>query len=206
MIKSFFIFFLLIFLNISVKAYNFTGGVLIGFNTSQVGGDDLGGFNKLGLVVGVFINKPVLDKFSLQMEMNYAQKGSNNPNMNNNTHPNYLKQDISTTYLEVPFLIQYKQNIKTKIEAGIIPAYLINGYYKDINGKIPSQISPFTNFDLELLIGVSYQFNTNLGFSTRLANSVIPISTEDYNQQASFNHLRKGKYNSILTFVLHYII
>ena len=28
------------------------------------------------------------------MEMTYIQKGSNNPNMNNSEHSNYLKEDI----------------------------------------------------------------------------------------------------------------
>ena len=70
------------------QAQNFGGGLILGLSTSQVGGDNLGGFNKAGLLVGAFVNIPISELLSFQMEMTYIQKGSNNPNMNNSEHSN----------------------------------------------------------------------------------------------------------------------
>ena len=44
------------FLSISIHAQNFGGGLILGLSTSQVSGDNLGGFNKGGLLFGGFID------------------------------------------------------------------------------------------------------------------------------------------------------
>ena len=120
MIKKFAIILSCGFLTFSIQAQDFGGGVILGLSTSQVGGDNLAGFHKAGLLLGVFANKSITELLSFQMEMTYIQKGSNNPNMNNAEHPNYSKQDISLSYIEVPLLLQYHQSDKLKIEGGVL--------------------------------------------------------------------------------------
>ena len=193
------------FLALSTQAQNFGGGVILGLSTSQVGGDDLGGFNKSGLLIGVFANKSISEMLSFQMEMTYIQKGSNNPKMNDTEHSNYLKEDISSFYIEVPLLLQYYQSNKLKIEVGVQLAYLINGYYNDINGEIPIySVNPFINYDFGILLGVDYKYSENISLNTRLSNSTLPIGAEDYERVNSYNSSRKGKYNSVLSFAIHY--
>ena len=190
------------FLTISIQAQNFGGGVILGLSTSQVGGDDLGGFNKAGVLVGVFANKAISPLLSFQMEMTFIQKGSNNPKMNDYEHINAEVPDISISYIEVPLLLQYHQSNELKIEGGIQTAYLINGYYNDLSGKMPNPTNPFINYDIGLLLGVDYLFSNKLSLNTRLSNSILPIGTEDYNHPNTSS--RKGKYNSVLSFALHY--
>ena len=193
------------FLALSTQAQNFGGGVILGLSTSQVGGDGLGGFNKSGLLIGVFANKSISEMLSFQMEMTYIQKGSNNPKMNDTEHSNYLKEDISSFYIEVPLLLQYYQSNKLKIEVGVQLAYLINGYYNDINGEIPIySVNPFINYDFGILLGVDYKYSENISLNTRLSNSTLPIGAEDYERVNSYNSSRKGKYNSVLSFAIHY--
>ncbi|MEC7863536.1 MAG: porin family protein [Bacteroidota bacterium] len=189
------------FLTISIKAQNFGGGVILGLSTSQVGGDDLGGFNKAGLLIGIFANKSISELLSFQMEINYIQKGSNNPKMNENGTP-----DISTSYIEVPLLLQYHQSNKLKIEGGVQTAYLIDGYYNDLDGERPkyNDINPFINYDIGLLLGIDYNYSKNISLNTRISNSIFPIGAEDYENQAIYNYAIKGKYNSVLSFALHY--
>jgi hypothetical protein len=191
------------FLTISIQAQNFGGGIILGLSTSQVGGDDLGGFNKAGLLAGVFANKAISPLLSFQMEMTFIQKGSNNPKMNDYEHINAEVPDISISYIEVPLLLQYHQSNELKIEGGIQTAYLINGYYNDLNGKMPNPTNPFINYDIGLLLGVDYLFSNKLSLNTRLSNSIIPIGAEDYNHP-TYNSKRKGKYNSVLSFAIHY--
>ena len=101
MLKKFALLFFCGFLSLNSKAQNFGGGFKIGLSTSQVGGDNLAGFNKAGLLIGVFANKNISNLLSFQMEMAYINKGSNNANMNNYSHSNYLKEDISLLYIEI---------------------------------------------------------------------------------------------------------
>jgi hypothetical protein len=193
------------FLTLSNQAQNFGGGMILGLSTSQVGGDDLGGFNKAGLLAGVFANKSITPLLSFQMEMTYIQKGSNNPKMNDAEHANYLKPDMSLSYIEVPLLLQYHQSKVLKIEGGGQAAYLIDGYYNDNYGEITySKTSPFIKYDVGLFIGLDYKYSDNISVNTRICNSVLPIGSEDYDGVNSYNSNRKGKYNSVLSFALHY--
>ena len=192
------------FLALSIQAQNFGGGVILGLSTSQVGGDDLGGFNKAGLLIGVFANKSISEMLSFQMEMTYIQKGSDNPKMNDPDQPKVIP-DISSSYIEVPLLLQYYQNNNLKIEGGAQLAYLINGYYNNENGKIPIYyVNPFIKYDFGLLIGMDYTFSNRLSLNTRLSNSILPIGTEDYDGVKAYSSSRKGKYNSVLSFAIHY--
>jgi hypothetical protein len=193
-------------ITISSHAQNFGGGVILGLGASQVGGDDLGGFNKAGLLVGAFANTSISELLSFQMEMTFIQKGSNNPNMHNPEHlKDYERPDISSSYIEVPLLLQYHQSNKLKIEGGLLSAYLIDAYYNGSDGKIPIHtVNPFIKYDFGLLLGIDYKFSNNLSLNTRLSNSILPIGAEDYNDVTSHNSSRKGKYNSVLSFALHY--
>ena len=196
----------LLLLGSSVQSQSFGGGTIFGISTSQVGGDDISGFNKVGLLLGVFAKRKLSDLTAFQMEITYIQKGSNNPKMNEIDHPNYLKADISMSYIEIPFLIQYKQSDKINIEGGILLAWLINGYYNDLSGKIPSENLPFTENDIGLFVGIDYKYSKKISLNSRISNSIIPIGSEDYNTVNVFNSTLKGKYNSVISFALHYNI
>jgi len=192
-------------LTYNTNAQNFGDGTMSGVSTSQVGGDDLAGFHKAGLLVGAFANKSISELLSFQMEMTYIQKGSGNPKMNDADHPNYSKEYISSSYIEIPLLLQYHQSNILKIEGGLLSAYLIDGYYNDLNGKLPiHSVNPFIKYDFGLLLGIDYKFSDKLSLNTRLSNSIIPIGTEDYNHPNTYNASKKGKYNSVLSFALHY--
>ena len=205
MLKKFAILLCCGILSISIHAQNFGGGIILGLSTSQVGGDNLGGFNKAGLLVGAFVNKSISELLSGQMEMTYIHKGSNNPNMNDSEHKDYDQEDISSSYIEVPLLLQYQQNSKLIIEGGVQLAYLINGYYNDLNGKIPIySVDPFIKYDFGLLLGIDYRYSEHISLNTRLSNSILPIGAEDYDVVDSYNSSRKGKYNSVLNFAIHY--
>lgn len=208
MYKKFVILFFCGFLTLSNQAQDFNGGIILGLTSSQVSGDDLGGFNKAGILAGIFANKSISNLLSFQMEMTYIQKGSDNPKMNDSDHPDSLIQDISSSYIEIPLLLQYHQSNVLKIEGGLLSAYLINAHYNDLNGEIPTynNINPFIKYDFGLLLGINYTFSNKLSLNTRLTNSIRPIGTEDYSGLESYNTSRKGKYNSVLSFAIHYNI
>ena len=51
---------------------------------------------------------------------------------------------------------------------------------------------------------IDYAFSNKLSLNTRLSNSILPIGAEDYEHTSTYNSKKKGKYNSVLSFALHY--
>ena len=70
--KKIFVFFLFSFLCVS---QNFNAGIIGGISTSQVSGDGLSGFNKIGPRIGLYVNREI-SWLSIQLELQYITKGS----------------------------------------------------------------------------------------------------------------------------------
>ena len=202
--------FVIVTINLVTYSQNFGGGIILGVNTSQVGGDNLAGFHKAGPIVGIFSNKSINSQINLQFEMYYINKGSNNQDMNNDLHTNYLVPDITLKYIETPLILQYYLKNRLLLEGGITAAYLIDGYYNDFYGKINNQSNfPFKKYDIGLVLGVNYKYSENISLYTRLSNSIFPIGKEDssiFNENNNYNSITKGKYNSVLSISIYYHI
>ena len=187
------------FLSISIQAQNFGGGLILGLSTSQVSGDNLGGFNKAGLLAGGFVHLQLSKTLKGQMEMTFIQKGSNNTNMNENTY-----SDISLSYVEIPLLLKYQQSSTIAIEGGIETAFLISASDNDIYGQISANSTEeFNTTDISIFIGMDYSINPRLILNSRISNSILPIRAHP---SGTTFQLNKGQYNSVLSFSLHYII
>jgi len=199
MVKKFAILFFCGFLTLSIQAQNFGGGIIAGISTSQVSGDQLGGFNKAGFLVGAFTNKSISPLLSIQMEMTFIQKGSNNPKMNENSI-----SDINLSYVEIPLLLKYQQSNTIAIEGGIETAFLISSSDNDIYGKISAtNTRGFNTTDIGVFIGLDYSISPRLILNSRISNSIIPIRAH---ASGATYKLNKGQYNSVLSFALHYIL
>ena len=178
---------------------NFKGGVIAGVSTSQVSGDALGGFHKAGLYLGVFTQLPISPISNIKMEMNYIQKGSNNPKMLENGI-----FDISISYIEVPISVHYYQNEITCFEIGIQTAFLLNFSDNYLHGPIPNDQSiAFNKVDLGAFIGMNYHLTDNILLNSRISNSILPVRPH---ASGAIYQLNRGQYNSVLSFTLHYIL
>ena len=187
----------LILMTINVKSQNFNGGLIGGISTTQVSGDNLSGYNKSGLFFGLFTETPISTISNLKLEMNYIQKGSNNPKINENNIP-----DISTSYLEIPVSFNYNQNEILSIESGVQTAFLLNAKDNDINGSLEEN-PPFDKWDFSVFIGMYYHFSEKMSLNSRFGNSIFPIRGYDKERIFIF---KRGQYNTVLSFTLHYYI
>ena len=189
----------LTFLSLFSFSQNFKGGVIAGIATSQVSGDALGGLHKAGLYLGVFTQLPISPISNIKMEMNYIQKGSNNPKISENLVP-----DISTSYIEVPISVNYYQNEIMCFEIGLQTAFLLNFSDNDLYGPIPNDQSiPFNKVDLGAFIGMNYHLTDNILLNSRISNSILPVRPH---ASGAIYQLNRGQYNSVLSFTIHYII
>ena len=179
------------------KAQEFGGGLIFGVSTSQVAGDMLGGFNKIGVMAGAFTNRRVKEKLQVQLEIVYIEKGSRNPNI----HKNNIAE-ISLTYIEVPVRINLKQKENIGIEFGILPAFNISSAMNDNFSDIIID-PPFEKYDFGVFAGINYHLTEKIILNTRINSSIIPIRPHSSGATWGFN---KGQYNTILSFALHYQI
>ena len=178
-------------------AQSFGGGLIAGVSTSQVAGDLLGGFNKIGLLAGAYTNLKVKETISLQFEITYIEKGSKNPNI----HKKNIAE-ITLSYVEVTISINLQQKENLGVEIGILPAFLINAEMNDYFSKI--EISPsFEKYDFGIFAGINYHLTNKIILNTRISNSIIPIRPH---VSGATNGWNKGQYNTVLSFAIHYKI
>ena len=181
--------------SINSQAQNFGGGLITGVSTSQVAGDMLGGFNKIGFIFGVYTDLRVKENMSLQYEITYREKGSKNPNI----HENNIAE-ITLSYVEMALSFKLKQKENLGFEFGLLPALLIKSAMNDYSSNI--DIDPkFTNYDFGVFAGVNYHLSDNIILNTRISNSIIPVRPHISGATKGWN---KGQYNTVLSFIINY--
>ncbi len=184
-----------------MEAQRFQAGILAGVNASQVSGDGYGGFNKAGVLVGVYSNVDISEALDLQLEINYSQKGSRrNPRTDEGDTDFFL---MRTNYIDIPVMVQTDHNNFT-FEGGLYYGQLINTYFEDENGpfEIPPETNQLNNFDVGLLIGINFNFTDNLIMNWRYSNSAIHF--REYDSEAEF-WFDSGLYHNYLSFTFRYL-
>ena len=179
------------------SAQNFDAGLLGGFSTSQVTGDNLSGFDKLGARLGAFISYPINKKMNYQLEMQYLQKGSKKP-YTENSPETYL---FELNYIELPISLNYQVKKGIYIESGVGTAFLV-GYKEqdeitDIDTDKPNTLA------LDFLLGIQYEFKKNLKLNIRYANSISRIRKHASEQELGLN---SGQFSSLVSFAFMYQI
>ncbi len=200
MMKKLYLFLIVTFVafSFSVKAQDFNGGVLGGIAMTQISGDNLSGFNKVGLYLGAYVNRYFSDKSSMQMELDFIQKGSRkNPNAKKNDYTTYL---LRLNYIEIPVSYKYDFSKNGTLEGGLSLGVLVNSY-EEANGTTTVSGGEFNRTDFSWHIGAYYTLMENLRINVRYSNSLIPV--RDHSSGAT-DRLNAGQYNSVLSAVFFY--
>ncbi|PDH49377.1 MAG: hypothetical protein CND86_00060 [Bacteroidetes bacterium MED-G21] len=179
------------------SAQNFDAGLLGGFSTSQVTGDNLSGFNKLGSRFGAYISYPINKKMNYQLEMQYLEKGSKKP-FTENSPETYL---FELNYIELPTTLNYQVKKGISIESGIGTAFLVD--YKEQDEIADINTDKPNTFAIDFLLGVQYQFKKNLKLNIRYANSISRIRKHASEEELGLN---SGQFSSLVTFAFMYQI
>lgn len=191
------LFFILIFPLLSISQ-NFNAGIIGGLNTSQVSGDNLSGFNKLGARLGAFVNQS-FKNFDLQMELQYINKGSRESVQKNTYNTGYKFQ---LNYIEMPWLIKKTIYKKTAIEAGLKIGYLLN--WEETYDGLESSGLDVEKIEYSFLVGFVQKITDKLYLNSRVSNSIFPIRAHFPGQTQDVNS--KGQYNTSVSFVLSYYL
>lgn len=151
----------------------FKAAALLGANFSQIDGDDLAGYDKVGLSGGLKVAYPMYDNMDASIEMLYNVKGSYFRGLN-----------LSLQYLDVPMVVSIKDWYqkeadyhKVSAHGGLSIGYLFGA--TSTNGAYPSDIATYNQVDVSYLIGVSYRFTKRLGLTVRHTRAFTNLLAKD---------------------------
>lgn len=156
----------------------FKGGIIGGFNLSQIEGDDAAGYNKIGIQAGARVAIVLKEKMDLGIEMLFSQRGSAARNINQGAFPFKL----TLNYIEVPVLFNYmdwqvedEDYYRLHFHAGFSYGRLISFASDDL-----VIIDDFIrDNDVSWIGGATYYINENLGITARYSRSLYPFFAPD---------------------------
>lgn len=158
-------------------AQGFGGGVLAGLSTSQVTGDAIAGFNKVGFWGGAFTDYRFTPQSSLQFELSFIQKGSRQaPTAKNNGVLYAHNQNL----LEVPLVYRWWGIKNMSLELGVQGAYMISSTERDNAGEILGR-APLRPMEASVMGGLSYYFwKGKIEANARYANSLHSLRSDKW--------------------------
>ena len=180
-----------------VYPQDFNAGLTMGINTSQVSGDNLSGFNKVGLRSGGFININ-MNSFITQLELQYINKGSREL-IDQDTFSEGYKFQLK--YAEIPVSIKKKAYNNILVEFGVAIGYLLDSS-ETINGYEETSLN-VNKLEYSFHVGFDYFISKTLSINTRVSNSLAPIRPHSSGQKYRWN---RGQYNTSISFVLYYYL
>ena len=181
-------------------AQRFKGGLHIGLLATQVDGDDFSGYKKPGLFFGGFSNIPFYDgKMKLQLEIDYAQKGSRSPSAN------AFRYKIVLHQVEVPVVFGWKFWKEFSLEAGI-SVNIIAGANEYFNNEIIPRNEggcKFKFIETGAIAGVNYTFSEHYALFFRFNYSLFPPLGTNVVQRVG-NDYRRYIFNNAMLFGFGY--
>lgn len=191
--KLFLIFLLLAITSLVGFSQQFEGGVIAGFNASQVDGDLYKGYHKPGIALGGYVQTNLSRKVFAGMELKFMQKGSRN--IDSLATNGQIKYIMRLNYVDLPFYLGIRTSEKISLLVGLSPGYLLSGNEYNDYGIFPEQDRrPFNAIDLEGFLGFRFQFTDRLFVDLRGAYSLLPIREQPgdplwYWKSNQFNNL-----------------
>lgn len=152
-----------------VQAQRFKAGLSAGFNMAQIDGDDLAGFNKLGLAGGIRASAILSDRWQLGMELLFSQQGSARSTKDPLGAP---YNSIRLNAVEAPVMILFSE-WKLQLATGLSYSRLINHRIKDIGGTDVSDNLLVDSGSLNFLLGGTYFFQPNWGLDVRWTRGLM---------------------------------
>ncbi len=174
---------LLLFLGLPLTAQRFSAGIVGGLNASQIDGDMLAGFDKVGLMGGITAKVNFESRFAMNIEFLYTQRGSKPDIFSPEYDPNI---NIFLHYAELPVYVslgdwwqEEGEYYKVSAHAGLSYGRLISArtvdYFHPSESSYDLLVPYFNQNDLSWLVGVAYQINSHFGFSGRYTREIIPL-------------------------------
>jgi hypothetical protein len=201
------IFFIIIILTTAQESMGqkIRGGFVLGFNKSQVDGDEIYGYRKYGFYGGAVGIIPLKKNFLFSLETIYSQKGAYQP-----VRTSYYRQyRLDLNYVEVPFLIQYNDRDIFTIGTGMAYARLVE--VKEWEKGVRTAVSlmgsnaVYDRGDILALVDVKFRIWQRLSMNVRFEYSMDKIRTATFTDDFHQTEWTRKQHNNLITFRLAYI-
>ncbi len=177
------ILFILVFLSVPLFSQRFSAGIVGGLNASQIDGDQLAGFDKLGLTGGIKAIVNFESAIDLSVEFLYSQRGSRPDIFTPELDPDI---EVHLNYAEIPVYVtlgdwwqEEGQYHKVSVHAGLSYARLISArtfdYYHPSDQSLDKLVPFFNDNDLSWLVGASYRMSSKWGITGRYTRGITPL-------------------------------
>ncbi len=192
---------LLVVITTISKAQFFDAGLKIGLVASQVDGDTYSGYDKLGFDIGAYVNYHLTQKTSIQMELEFIQKGSSHtPNYEIGDMEQYL---LRLNYIQVPVLWHYQASSLISFETGPAFGVLMSSFEEKYESPVVNH--PFRKFALNYVLGLEYNLNTNWKANIRIDYSLLALRQNPYVGDRNI-FFQWGQFNNAIVLSFQYII
>ena len=175
----------------SCEAQTFDAGVVLGVNASQIDGDKLAGFNKLGLHAGLVVLINLQSKWKVQTELLFSQRGSRLELISGQANDPF---EMHLNYVEIPVVVSFMDWLdeednfyKLHFQAGLSYGNLVSKKIEN-NLYAPAE-DDFNNNDVSWLVGFTFYANTKLGLTFRYSRSAN-LLFNNKNSNLNLNSLR----------------
>lgn len=192
-----------------VAAQRFIGSVVAGCNFSQIEGDNIHGFTKVGFNGGLGLTLPVNQKqtWLVSIELLYSMKGSVKkypkegyfdtlvyaPTMYENVDRSVpfdpkTKCNISLDYVEIPVLIHYEDRYSgCTFGLGFSWGRLVRAHevYYGFTRKIDARSGTYKKNDWSVIADFNVRLYKNLNLNIRWQYSMVPIRVQRFDYQLS---------------------
>ncbi|MDA3816796.1 MAG: porin family protein [Prolixibacteraceae bacterium] len=208
--KKFYILITLSLLTFGISAQEFYGGVLAGFNGSQIDHDGAGGYHKMGLIGGAWVQRDLSPNWYWGMELKVNQKGMRIKPTKENNQKKYIYR---LNYIDLPVLIGYSYDPTFSFFGGLSFGYLFNKNAYDNYGKVLAVNNDnITNWEAGMFTGIKTDFEElvnrpwaeNFSLEVRFQYSLVSI--DEYHDFFTQYKSSIGKFNNVISTVLYYQI
>lgn len=188
------------------------GELIGGGNLSQVDGDEVYGFNKLGLNAGFGGILPLGHRFSLSVEVLYDEKGSFRKypptTVDSLQNPYY---SLKLTYLKAPIMIHFEDRNTWTFGVGLSWGRLVG--FKELEFNKPRQwerpdtITYKTKNDFSIIADIRFRIWKHLKFNLQYSYSLAKIRSRYYNPDpGKVDPWSRNQYNNVITVRLLYYL
>lgn len=199
------IFILTFFFSLRAEAQSFNGGIIAGAVTSQVNGDNYGGFHQLGWTAGAYVNLPISENWLWQTELKYSLFGSHSDVKEEMAGKNYY--NLRLHYMEMPIMFRYRLanfSVSGKsldfisLEIGPSLDFLMG--FRDETAYSPNENAPWLFFSITGNLGIHFDLSERWGLGLRSMNSLTPIRIKGEPPLYSFGHYYNIALQAVITY------
>lgn len=159
----------------SAQGQRFRASLIGGFNMAQLDGDDLSGFNQIGLNTGAKVAAVLSDRWQLSLEMLFSQQGSHRTR-----DDLYFNQydNIRLNFVETPVMISFK-DWKFHVSTGFSYARLISYRAESVIGEDLTDTETYRDDLYFWIVGATYYFNDRWGLNVRWSRALVDLETQE---------------------------